>query len=141
MKKRYLRTKDRIGALYDKWKEPLWLGGYRITLDFCYDGGEFPSEQAAVSEVAARCYADWRYQSALIKFNVPACAGLNDKELESVVVHELVHVLVDEIDISPKQHDHLERVVSTLTSILTWQARQSAATQPGNVVAVDGVTP
>lgn len=71
----------------------------------------------------------WSMQEAIIMVSVPQTKGLTDEEIEKDVLHELIHVIVNEIrwdtNRNPERghgcacdHDHEERVVSELTEIL-----------------------
>ena len=68
--------------------------------------------------VIARTFADWRYGTASIHVNLSAFDGMNDKKIESVVIHELCHVLVNELQSGGI--DHEERVVTGLQKAFVW---------------------
>ena len=70
------------------------------------------------SAIAARTYADWRYSTASIYFNIPFLKTLNPETIEAIVVHELCHVLVNEMQKKGKHHE--ERVVTGLTKAFLW---------------------
>lgn len=62
---------------------------------------------------AATCTASWEYRQAQITFNMPLLAAKKEEEIEEIIVHEMVHVLVNEM--REKGIKHEERVVTELT--------------------------
>lgn len=116
-------TQERVKAAFSKWVERLGLAWWRV--DVCYydDPGEILRRFKPEFEdriVAARVIADWRYAEASIEVNLPAFAGKTDEEIERIVVHELVHILVNEMHENETHHE--ERVVTTLTKAIFWTA-------------------
>jgi hypothetical protein len=69
--------------------------------------------------VRAECSADWRYLRATLCFAYDALINCTKKEIEHLVVHELCHVLINEIH-HDDQLDHEERVVTTMTDAFLW---------------------
>ena len=72
-------------------------------------------------DCTASCDAQWEYQNMWLKFYGPKCGSLAEKELEEVVVHELMHGLVNQMRewASDKMH-HEEHVVTQLTQAIMW---------------------
>jgi predicted SprT family Zn-dependent metalloprotease len=68
--------------------------------------------------VLARTFSDWRYGTAEIHFNLPAFECMTDDEIESVIIHELCHVLVNEMREGEIHHE--ERVVTQLQKAFCW---------------------
>lgn len=119
--KDYNLTKRRIQALVKKWIKPLGLNTWKVEIQYCRAGIEGDAKDKADNfEVKARCYAQWRYLTALIEFNMLAAFALSDAELEETFVHECMHVFVNEMRMWNEDHgiDHEERVVSQLTSAM-----------------------
>lgn len=120
--KRTKKIKKIICAALNKWLRPLGLLWWKI--DIFYSDNptdvlrEFGSDDDGI--VLARTFADWRYGTASIHFNVLDIneARLDSKEIEQVVLHELCHILVCEMCEGEKHHE--ERVVTCLTSAFTW---------------------
>jgi hypothetical protein len=48
--------------------------------------------------VLANTCAQWEYHAATIKWYLFTCAGVDDRQLEHTVVHELTHVLTDPME-------------------------------------------
>ena len=105
---RHGRVKLRIEQLIKKWKRKLWLGQWRIDVLWEWNGID--------GEAAATVNADWKYMIATLKFDLPYCSTLKPDVLLNVIVHELVHLIVNEM--REDGVDHEERVVSHITSIL-----------------------
>lgn len=113
--------KKRIQKSFDKWTYRLGLGWWRIEVYYYQSKKEVKRFKKAGSENAyARVYPDWRYGAAVICVCLPAFKGLTDKEIEEIVVHELVHILVNETQAGGM--DHEERVVTGLTKAFFWAA-------------------
>lgn len=88
----YEKTKRRIRAIVEKWKQPIGLGRFR-KFDVEYDN----QYKNASLETVAECYVRWEYGEATITFYLPACVGKSDDELEYTVVHETMHALINEM--------------------------------------------
>lgn len=115
-----METKEKVEKYLVKWLKPLgllWWETYALYID---DPREL-AEQDYFRDgdtILARTFADWRYGTIKIYFNVPAIKDLEDIALERLVVHELVHALVNEM--REEGIDHEERVVSGLTKAFFW---------------------
>jgi predicted metallopeptidase len=68
--------------------------------------------------VLAQTYADWRYGIASIHINLPAFQNMSHKETECAIVHELCHILVNELREGEIHHE--ERVVTGLQKAFLW---------------------
>jgi predicted SprT family Zn-dependent metalloprotease len=68
--------------------------------------------------IIGRTYADWKYRTATIYINVPALKGWTERKTESMIVHELMHVLVNEMRETGIHHE--ERVATSLTEAIFW---------------------
>jgi hypothetical protein len=115
-----MTTKDIIKSCFDKWAKPLGLLWWHVDLVYFTEPADVIREFAFSDEeiVLARTYADWRYGTASIHFNVPGFDGLSLEEIERTVVHELVHILVNEMREGEMHHE--ERVVTGLTKAMFW---------------------
>ena len=101
---------------FTKWVKILRLDTCNITLDFC--------DEVKISEdgmhVIAETASSWQYNSALIIFYLANFDKVKPERLESAILHELVHVMVNEMR-SYNASDgvcHEERVVCGLTDAL-----------------------
>lgn len=119
------QERERILAFARKWAEPLGLGWWEITYEYARDDYKAPSPSYAPDTFsAAYCTADWRYGHATIVFNMPVMAQQSDSKAEKIVVHELCHVLLNEMRWARHDDadhiDHEERVASTLARAFLW---------------------
>lgn len=102
-------TKKKLIAYVKKWKRQLWLGQWNVDTVWEWDGlGE--------DTTTAKCQCDWRYMIATITFDLIRCSTLDDEGLERIVIHELLHMVVNEMRYDGLEHE--ERVVSHLTSVI-----------------------
>jgi predicted SprT family Zn-dependent metalloprotease len=100
-----------IGQYVKKWQMSLGLASWRIDQYHHKDSSYFQSDNDFVTR--AEVFADWRYLKANIHFNLCEMKHLPVDEIERIVVHELCHILVNEMRSSGI--DHEERVVTGLT--------------------------
>lgn len=68
--------------------------------------------------VAAKMYVDWKYGTADLHINLPAFKGRKQWKIDRIIVHELVHALVNEMRYEGIEHE--ERVVTSLTKAFFW---------------------
>lgn len=118
-RKAYKRTRNRARRYFERWTYLLGLRWWDVEVRWYDTRRDFSKASGAKSYgVAMRVYADWRYMTATIHVNVPALARLSTAELEQSIVHELCHVLVNEM--REPGIDHEERVVTTLSKAFIW---------------------
>ena len=113
-------TVKRIKRALAKWMKPLGVEWWVVTVE-CFDDPEdiirhFKTDADHI--VQAVTFVDWKYGTATILFNVPAFTDKSDDEIERIVVHELLHILVNEMREGEIHHE--ERVVSQLTKAVFW---------------------
>jgi len=115
-----MTPKDKLRQYIDKWLKPLGLLWWKITIVYLDDPKELAQKEFYRDDetVLARTYSDWRYGTATIYFNMPAFDGMDDAEVENTVVHELAHILVNEMREGEMHHE--ERVVTGLTKAFLW---------------------
>lgn len=127
MKKRSEKKTIAILREYFKW----WinwtgLGWWRVDILFIKDRKEFTVDKNR--EQTMVCIADWRYLTATIRVNLQSARERKRYDLERTVVHELVHILVNELDVGDTGHN--ERTVTQLTKAFFWvrdQAKEEAS--------------
>lgn len=105
----------------DKWVYCLGIGWWDLDV-YYLDGKDakknFSSKDGNI--ILALTYADWRYGIASIYFNLPEVKKISSAELENTIVHELCHILVNEMREAELNHE--ERVVTGLTKAFLWTA-------------------
>lgn len=109
-----------IGAVFGKWVKRLGLLWWDLELTYYTDPAEILREFTVTDDemTQAKVYADWRYATAKILVNLPAFEGMTERKIERVIVHELCHVLVNEMREDDIHHE--ERVVTGLTKAFLW---------------------
>jgi hypothetical protein len=114
--------KDKVQALVLKWKDKLRLQGWRITCEYYHDHIPNTEDKGPISKVAGKVYPLWEYKKATIKWCMDALDELDDDELEEIIIHELVHILIAELqewrEDPPNGIKHEERVVTDLSWII-----------------------
>lgn len=118
-----MNKQDQIKAAFDKWVTPLGLGWWRVDVLYYDDPKEILRLFTVNDEetTLARVYASWEYMQAKVCINLPSFDELEDGEIERAVLHELVHILVNEMREGEMHHE--ERVVSSLTKAFIWVRR------------------
>ncbi|MGZ4518814.1 MAG: hypothetical protein ACXVGB_00150 [Mycobacteriaceae bacterium] len=91
---RFKRDRKRIRRLVKKWEPLLALPGVDVHHAFIANFKEGDDEFWTPAE----CEADPQYRSARIKWFMHSVARLADEDLEEVLVHEYVHILLSPLD-------------------------------------------
>jgi predicted SprT family Zn-dependent metalloprotease len=78
--------------------------------------------------IIGRTYADWKYRTAHIYINLPALKRKTSYQIEEIIVHELMHVLVNEMREGNIKHE--ERVVTSLTESIFWTVADTEEKKP-----------
>lgn len=117
----YNAQKARIQKLIDRWVEPLGLNWWELSFRYVRVPGEkLDGGWQCIAETSVQ----WQYLHAIITFWMPVVVDEDDDELEESFVHELTHVLVQEMrETASDQSDeqkHVERVVETLSRAFRW---------------------
>ena len=117
----------RIETIAHEWKECLGLSWWNISFHYYRDSGVYAESGENLSlESKAHTSASWAYLDAAIHFNLSGLFDYNDTQLEEVVVHEFMHILVHEMrsvaNCECEQFDirHEERVCTTLQRAFAW---------------------
>lgn len=72
-------------------------------------------------DAAAICDTKWQYEESAVTFNLKQLRKLNDKEIEEVVVHELMHIFLNEM--REKGIKHEEHTATRLQHAFIWVKR------------------
>jgi predicted SprT family Zn-dependent metalloprotease len=116
-KQKFKRARKRFNRIALEWATRMGLKWW--SLHFLYYGKtpkKFRREDG--HQTAVRVLARWQYLEAYFEVNTPAIARMSDSELEALVVHEMCHVLVNEM--REKGIKHEERVCSRLAQAFLW---------------------
>lgn len=102
-------TRKKLKKYFDKWFERLLLHSWYIDIHWEYE----PNRQE--SRMRGQMPVQWEYLRADFYIYLPLLWGMREVELEEFIVHELMHIMVNEMrDDSPDNCDHEERVVTSL---------------------------
>jgi hypothetical protein len=94
-----------------------WMGLKWWRVEIVFERGRTPCRDGEADK-AGECFADWKYLWAKILFWPDAMTHLTESEIEGVVIHEMAHVLVNEM--RTEGIDHEERVVTGLEYAFKW---------------------
>lgn len=105
-------ARKRIKGLVSKWHELLGLDVLGISVEHTFLDNEN-------GDTIADTTAQWEYRKAHIRWYLPCAISLDDAELETTVVHELVHVLLAPMEHNEDNEEKLnEFAVETMTLAL-----------------------
>lgn len=116
-KKEYKRAKKRFEKIAWAWAYRMGLRWWDLHFSF-HRKTPKKFKRKDGHQTGVRVLARWQYLEAYFEVNTPAVAKLSDAELEVVIVHELCHVLVNEM--REKGVKHEERVCSRLSQAFLW---------------------
>jgi hypothetical protein len=106
------RLKNAIREHMSEWKVRLLLSNW--TMHVIWYNGQIDGGH---ENAAALSTPDWRYMEATLSFNLQKMALLDRKEVERVVVHELLHCLTSAA-VKRVGSNHDELLVTSLALIL-----------------------
>jgi hypothetical protein len=128
---------ERIRPLITRWPQQLGLGQWLLTFGYARSGAEDSGgREGGKWGTMAEVQADWRYKQAYVTFYMPQVSQTDDSELEYAFVHELCHILVNELR-GPKLEykdgsngrAREESVVTAMAKAYLW-VRDSVLTSP-----------
>lgn len=110
----------KIKKICNKWIYRLGLRWWEVEVHYVEDPQDvidiFKTNDNEI--VIGRTYVDWKYMSANVYLNIPSMLNMTHNQIERIIVHELLHVLVNEM--REDGIDHEERVVTLLTKAVFW---------------------
>lgn len=110
--KEFAKQQKRVERYFQYWQRALWLEQWRTT--FKWHRGEF-SQDESDGRTVMRVTSDYRYMQAEVEVYLPAVVDQEDEALERSVVHELSHVLLNEMHYWNEDGSHEERVATTMS--------------------------
>lgn len=122
---------DLVKAAFAKWIPRLGLAWWDLQIIYYDDPQEIINRFRIIESgemVPATVTAQWMYADAKISINLPAFEYIEDADIERVVVHELCHILVNEMREGELHHE--ERVVTQLTKAFFWVADAARSETP-----------
>lgn len=117
--KAFKRERKRWRKHYGWWVHHLGLGDWEIKR--LYYDKPFKKQRKGRFTIAD-CTVDWEYKLATIRANLALLRGRSDTEVEKIVVHELMHVKLNEMRHYGASDGiyHEERTATELTSAFIW---------------------
>ena len=123
-KREYKHHRKRCRRFFEPWITSLGLRWWSVEIVFYRKSRDFRKANGASRTAAMKVFPKWQYLQAFIAVNVPAISRMDDTELERAVVHELCHILVNEMH--GANQDHEERTVTTLADAFIWTRNRAA---------------
>ena len=116
----FAEQQARVQKYIDKWLKPMGLGYW--DLSFKWFRGPFIDGNGVYNKNRLACVAvDWRYLHGSISFDLIAVAECTDEFLERAVVHELVHVITQELQVNDSSWQaQWEWVTEMLAKAFMW---------------------
>ncbi len=106
---------DWIRKIEADWEYKLGLGDWSIQVDIVKNIDDEISD-----DVAGKCWPKWQYKNAYIQLKRRRMIDMTEKEIEPIIIHELLHCIVVEMRSYGLDPDHEERVITNLTNAFRW---------------------
>lgn len=110
--KKNQKIRNKLSKFMNQWCLLLGLDRWEIIAEYCAESDTLEPGLNGCAKV------QWPYKRAVIKFHISQLYDNDDVQLERLVVHELMHVVVNEMRGKKFDNDdlqHEERVVTELT--------------------------
>lgn len=101
----------RMERLWRKWGDRLGLYGWDVVRTY-HDGDFIQADGRPSTDAAGSTHVDWEYRQASIAWNTQALSKYDDAHAEVMIVHEIMHILLNEMRETDIKHE--ERVATTL---------------------------
>ena len=98
----------------DKWVDKTYLSIWKMKIHYLSDKAYRKETGIKSNTSIACCYPRWGYLIATILVNRKVLNSVPKKDIEYYVLHELMHIFLDEMSVSPKNEMHEERVATLL---------------------------
>ena len=99
------KEQQRVQSTVDRWLPILGLGDWLVTHEFAVEHSDERSRQADT-------VADWRHREATFTWYLERTLPLKQDRLDVLVLHELVHCLLDPITPEEKASEDLLEYVT-----------------------------
>ena len=120
-----------FGELVEKWVGKTYLAWWNITITYQ------PNKEYAKAEgykkkharcSAATCHTNWQYLDATINVNLSVIKTMTAEQIEYVVVHELMHIFLNEMRATGVEHE--ERTATILARSFMLCAQHEEEQEP-----------
>jgi len=108
--------KGKIDRIVKWWIKQSGLGWWRVAVEYEREDKEL--DATGKYALAAETTAKWQYLDATIIFNMRALTERSLDDLEGTIVHELMHIFVNEMRERGLLHE--ERVATSLAKGFIW---------------------
>lgn len=115
--KEFRDEKKRLQGHIDRWFTAMGLGWFKIGMEW----KRVIDEQSP--SCAARVETQWQYRQAHITWYLPNTMNQKDDDLDSIVVHEFVHILINPLTIVDRSEDlgvQHEYATETIARAMEW---------------------
>ena len=113
-----LQLKAIINKYLKKWKCNLFLGMWTINFNIRDYLGSATQDGYST---AARIDTSWKYFTADLDFSYIQLKDMEEKEIEKIIIHELLHIVLNEMREDGIEHE--ERVTSHLQMIISYLSK------------------
>lgn len=113
---KYNKVRDLIRKYVEQWVSVTGLAYWHI--DILYSSETKEARIGNGNNVAGYCECEWQYQKATITFYPKAMKSLKAEDIERVVVHELMHIFLNEMREDDINHE--ERCATQLQKAFIW---------------------
>ena len=108
----FTAEKKRVTAAIRHWHQRLLLTNFDLHLEFDRTGEQM------LGDACMMIHPNWKYMRAAIRINPRDTASLTDERLDWVVLHELGHLIVNEMTPAGDADDHEERICTMIANAI-----------------------
>ena len=122
--KEYEKQKKRVEKLFKKWRDPLGLGWWRITISYSREHAKgdtryAPPDVNGIYDCVFDITCDYYYKIATIEAYLPVIKDIKDENLERYFIHEMMHIILKPMQHKEKAPDE-ELVATSLADAFLW---------------------
>lgn len=122
--KEYEKQKKRVTKLWNKWRSPLGIGWWRVTVIYSRDKSTgstlyAPPDVDGSFECVFDVRSDYYYKTATITAYLPVVKDLKDELLERSFIHELMHIQLKAMQHKDTAKEE-ELVATSLADAILW---------------------
>ena len=110
------KTQKLFNRFFKKWSDIVDKYGWEVSVVYCFCVEDMP--ESLSYSCNAGTFSTFKYLEATIYVNLRRSEGLSPEKIEYIVVHELVHLLINPIQLDSVPIDGIEYVVTTIARAL-----------------------